>query len=142
MATKKQTQLVITPGKATGNIPVDMKSQLEARAARFGMAASSTSCQVDQEKLAARAARFADIKTTEAKTTSITTATPNVVSNPANADMLAKRAARFADINNTTTSNKTTLTTTIPSNKSSIADAERLAKRAARFADIKAKTSK
>lgn len=125
MSTKKPTHLVVTTGKqsAVSGDSNPLKKQLEMRANRFGLnsssggtatasSSSSTSSPpssssslaknpADAEKLAARAARFADLTTQ--KTSSPLSSTAKVAAgiannNPIDADRLARRAARFADI--------------------------------------------
>jgi len=92
MTTKKPTHLIVTAGKSAGDS--SLKQQLEKRAARFGTTTEASKPIADAEKLAARAARFADIKPTDGtvKKGSITTTTTTTD------DKLAKRAARFADV--------------------------------------------
>ena len=124
MATKKSTHLIIeTTAKPSG----DMKERLEARAARFQglmstnatttsaktLASPSTSATNSattakiststdpalNAKLLARAARFADVKSSVPATkTSATIASTGNTTNLVDAEKLAKRAARFADV--------------------------------------------
>lgn len=109
----KKTHLVLTTGKKSGDGDTQFKTQLESRAARFGIVNSATGAvsspkltdPAEAEKLAKRAARFSDIKmspSTGATTTTATKATPT--SNPQDAERLARRAARFADIPKDTSS--------------------------------------
>ena len=116
MATTKKTHLVVSSsGESPGS-----QDQLEKRAARFGLSlgaaggAAKTSASplnpADNEKLAARAARFADVKAQPISSTNTTakTTTAPTLGNVADAGKMAKRAARFADIPMEKTSKVTT----------------------------------
>lgn len=157
MGTKRPTQVVVKTQKstmATSNIGEGMKKVLEARAARFQSAVATTGptvpvnnamTPVDQEKFAARAARFADVQantkspigrtaTTPAGATTATTAKLGT-SSQVDPEKLAQRAARFS----AATSNTNTTTTVSVGNVATSGDNDALKKRAERFAKMGAK---
>lgn len=126
-----------------------MKDQLEKRAARFQLGSTAPGNNpASDEKLAARAARFADINKGAPVSTSsgkglaaanaAKAALTTAAHNPADAEKLAKRAAKFADVlpaaktaGKVSISNSSTANSTV---SSSAVDKDILAKRAARFA--------
>lgn len=140
MTAKQTTQTHVKLGSLRNDQSGDV-TQLEARAARFGMGpggnGTSTGNPADRDKLAARAARFADIKKdVQTKRTAATTTTSTNKSNANNNGQnsrLAERAARFADIGRYN-NNKNTLTST--QSKVSINQDPKVAARAARFAGV------
>lgn len=160
MGTKKPTQVVVKTQKSTmattSNIGEGMKKVLEARAARFQSAAATSgptvpvnnvTSAVDQEKFAARAARFADVQastkspvgrtTTTTTPAGATTVKPGSTFSQVDPEKLAQRAARFGGA----TSNTSTPTTaTVSVGKVATGgDNDALKKRAERFAKMGAK---
>lgn len=117
-----KTHMVIKTTKQPA--AADHKALLDLRANRFkagsstttatGSTCAATSTSTDPaeaERLAARAARFADVKSGPAITTSgkvkIGSSTNITTSSVVDAEKLAKRAARFADIPKEATTTKT-----------------------------------
>lgn len=159
MATKKPTQLIVK-AQRTHNGDNTMKKVLEARAARFQSATSSTGSSVapvstigstttttpgttatpsvDQEKFAARAARFADVQgaSGQLKSTPTTSAKgTSSVSTPVDTEKLAQRAARFKELAPNPSVNQTT---TPPASVAGGPTDEALKRRAERFAKMNA----
>lgn len=141
----KPTHAVVKMG-TNNSTDSTLKSQKELRAARFGLdtstGASSTGqtttssgptiLPVDPDKLAKRAAKFADVKSTSSSASSFRAPTAGVDN-----EKLAARASKFADVLQTSASPSTTTTT---GKSSGIVgtprpDADVMAKRAARFAN-------
>lgn len=163
MSTKRSTQTIVKVGNI--NDGKSMQSQLEIRAARFGIATGKPTrpakvvtspvvaaiSKVDPEKAAARAKRFADVAP-DAKVITTNSSGATVKVNPVTAEKLAARAKRFADILPTakTTTNATSTTNTASPAAAGVAsklkvietkqpvgsDPAKLAARAARFADM------
>lgn len=148
MATKKPTQMIVTAGTQQDGTN-SMKDQLEKRAARFKLGSTApVNNPASDEKLAARAARFADVNkgapvaTNSGKGFAAANAAKAALTaaahNPAEAEKLAKRAAKFADVLPAAkTAGKVSISTSSTSNStvpSSAVDKDILAKRAARFA--------
>lgn len=141
MTTKKPTHMIVTSASQQGGAN-PLRDQLEKRAARFGVgSATSSNDPATNEKLAARAARFADVNKNVAVATSsgkgssaaaVAKAALSNAYNPAEADKLAKRAAKFAEI--LPSDGKVSIAANSRTPNSAV-DKDILAKRAARFAN-------